>query len=210
MALVEAGVAGADFEAGLAAAHAEVGRLEALLVAAKVRVNWYHRAIRRHARRELDAKHAPKKEETDVDDKGDVVAEVFAPPNAAEDAETEGEDKRSGALAGEKEGETAAKEEETEMEKGETEEEKSEESSAAAEEGAPPVAEVEAERAEDAGPTKVRKTKRIACPADQCKACWNTDRGMWPGVKHSRELRSCRLNKAEGVSHKRPRLVQRK
>ena len=196
MALVEAGVAGADFEAGLAAAHAEVGRLEDLLVAAKVRVNWYHRAIRRHARRELDAKHAPKKEETDVDDKGDVVAE--------------GEDKRSGALAGEKEGETAAKEEEeTEMEKGETEEEKSEESSAAAEEGAPPVAEVEAERAEDAGPTKVRKTKRIACPVDQCKACWNTDRGMWPGVKHSRELRSCRLHKAEGVSHKRPRLVQR-
>ena len=177
MALVEAGVAGADFEAGLAAAHAEVGRLEALLVAAKVRVIWYHRAIRRHARMELDAKHAPKKEETDVDKndsssskeegEGEVVAEVFAPSNAAEDAETEGEDKRSGAL-------------------------------------------VEAERAEDAGPTRLRKTKLIACPADQCKACWNTNRGGWPGVKHSRELRSCRLNKAEGVSHKRPRLVQRK
>ena len=94
MALVEADVASADFEAGLAAAHAEVGRLEALLVAEKVKVNWYHRAIRRQEAAPPVAAEEAKRVENAKERKEEKQAAALldaakaVPPMAVEEAAT--------------------------------------------------------------------------------------------------------------------------
>ena len=94
MPLVEADVASADFEAGLAAAHAEVGRLEALLVAEKVKVNWYHRAIRRQEAAPPVAAEEAKRVENAKERKEEKQAAALldaakaVPPMAVEEAAT--------------------------------------------------------------------------------------------------------------------------